>query len=167
MGRSLRFKPEQLLTKAKSGKKPAPAGNPGAAGASTLKELLASPKKIREKQMNKTEETFAALLEKAQADGEILRWEFEPVSLRVGPNTRYNPDFLIVLKPDRHWQLVEIKGHLRDDAAVKFKDCAEKYPEFSFLMIKKKKGKPREWEVIYNLPSKLRKTETGVEEILP
>lgn len=123
-----------------------------AQGETAIKTLLAEPKKIRGKGMNGTETLFSELLESSRLSGEISRWEFEPISLKVGPNTRYNPDFLAVL-PDGHWQLFEIKGFLRDDAAVKFKAAAGKYPELSFMMLRKSKGI---WEIIYNLPAKSR-----------
>lgn len=117
-----------------------------------LTPLLSQKRKISEAAMNQTEEAFSLLLEKAKAAGEIRNWHFEPVTLKVAPNTRYRPDFLAVL-PNGHWQFFEIKGYLRDDAAVKFKTAAERYPELSFMMIRREK---KEWKTIYNLPSKSR-----------
>jgi hypothetical protein len=153
---TLKFRAKDLQKTAAARIQKAVVAQGGTMPKSALDSLLNEPRKIREKDMNATERAFSELAENARVEGTILRWEFEPVSLKIGPNTRYNPDFLLVL-PDRHWQFVEIKGHLRDDAAAKFKTCADKYPECSFLMIKKKKGCPGEWEVIYNLPSPYRK----------
>lgn len=140
--RGLRFTAKELE---KTGKTPAKE--------SGLKPLLAQGRKISEAEMNQTETAFSEVLEEAKKAGEIQKWHFEAVTLKVAPNTRYKPDFLAVL-PDGHWQFFEIKGHLRDDAAVKFKTAAEKYPELSFMMIRRKQGR---WETIYNLPSKNRK----------
>lgn len=114
-----------------------------------IKELLHQNRKIKEKRMNKTEEAFARLLNNAVKTGEILRWHFEHLTFKLAPNTRYTPDFLAVL-PSNKWHIFEIKGHLEDDAAVKFKTVCDKFPEISFQMIRKKK---EGWETIYNLPA--------------
>jgi hypothetical protein len=124
----------------------------------TLREILGRKRRIREKKMNKTEQLFSKLLEKAQKEGEILRWHFEEVSLKIAPNTRYIPDFVAVL-PNGRWQVFEIKGHLEDDAAVKFKSAAAKYPEISFHMIRRSKG---QWMTVYNLPSEIQITEDKI-----
>jgi len=115
----------------------------------SLTTLLKRKRKIREKRMNKTELAFSKLLGAAQKNGQIVKWHFEQVTLKLAPNTRYTPDFIAVL-PNGHWQVFEIKGHLEDDAAVKFKSACEKFSEMSFHMLRKKQGK---WETIYNLPS--------------
>jgi hypothetical protein len=118
---------------------------------SPLKELLSRKRRIKEKGMNKTEREFSEILNQALESGEIIRWQFEEVTLKIAPSTRYIPDFLAVL-PSGAWQVFEIKGHLEDDAAVKFKAAAEKYPEISFHMLKKQRG---QWLTVYNLPSRL------------
>lgn len=118
---------------------------------SQLGEILSRKRRIKEKGMNKTEREFSELLDEAGERGEILRWQFEEVTLKIAPSTRYIPDFIAVL-PNGNWQVFEIKGHLEDDAAVKFKAAAEKYPEISFHMLKKQKG---QWVTVYNLPSRL------------
>jgi hypothetical protein len=128
-------------------KKLAPAGTTN--NGSEFSSLISRGTRIRQKGMNKTETLFSKLLEGAQAKGEIIRWHFESITLKIAPNTRYIPDFVAVL-PNGHWQVFEIKGHLEDDAAVKFKAAAEKFPEISFHMLSRKKG---EWKTIYNIPS--------------
>jgi hypothetical protein len=131
-------------------------GKTAAGRASGLGALLAQGRKVSESGMNKTEEAFSRLLEEAKTKGEIIAWHFEAITLKVAANTRYRPDFLAVL-PDGHWQFFEIKGYLRDDAAVKFKAAPEKFPECSFMMLRRKRG---EWMTVYNLPSKFRKSQT-------
>jgi hypothetical protein len=118
----------------------------------TLQQLLKHGRRIREKKMNKTEKTFSLLLEEAKKNGEILKWHFEEITLKLAPNTRYTPDFLAVL-PCGAWHIFEIKGHLEDDAAVKFKTACEKFPEITFQMVKKKKGA---WQTLFKIPSKIR-----------
>lgn len=127
-------------------------GKTTAGRSGVLNGLLSQKRKISEAGMNQTEAAFSLLLEEARQADEIQCWRFEAVTLTVAPNTRYKPDFLAVL-PGGHWQFFEIKGYLRDDAAVKFKTAAEKYPELSFMMIRRKKG---QWETVYNLPAKNR-----------
>lgn len=125
---------------------------------SPLIEILSRKRRIKENGMNKTEREFSEILDNALSLGEIIRWQFEEVSLKIAPSTRYIPDFLAVL-PTGAWQVFEIKGHLEDDAAVKFKAAAEKYPEISFHMLKKQKG---QWVTVYNLPSRLKPMHTGI-----
>ncbi len=50
--------------------------------------------------MNKTESEFALLLEAQKRTNEILRYEFEGVTLRFA-NVKYTPDF-VVLKPAKY-----------------------------------------------------------------
>jgi hypothetical protein len=145
--RGLVFTPNLLK---KMGNQP---GHNQAQEPSQLGEILSRTRRIKEKGMNKTEKEFSELLEEAARKGEILRWQFEEVTLKIAPSTRYIPDFIAVL-PNGDWQVFEIKGHLEDDAAVKFKAAAEKYPEMSFHMLKKQRG---QWVTVYNLPSRLNK----------
>jgi len=113
----------------------------------TLQGILQQGRRIREKKMNKTETAFAALLEHAKKTGEILRWHFEEITLKIAPNTRYTPDFLAVL-PEGNWHIFEIKGHLEDDASVKFKAASQKFPEITFQMLRRKKG---QWETLFKI----------------
>jgi hypothetical protein len=120
------------------------------ANPSAFQDLIKAPKRIKLKGMNKLESDFSKILEAAQEKKEILRWHYESITLKLAPNTRYTPDFVAIL-PNGHHQIFEIKGHLEDDAAVKFKTAAEKFPEMSFLMLTRKQ---RKWKIIYNVPSK-------------
>jgi hypothetical protein len=122
--------------------------------AKTLAQALQHGRRIREKKMNKTERAFSELLEKAKKSGEILKWHFEEITLKIAPNTRYTPDFVAVL-PSGNWHVFEIKGHLEDDASVKFKSAAQRFPEISFQMLRRKKGA---WETVFKLPASLTPT---------
>ncbi len=69
--------------------------------------------------MNKTEAEFALRLEAQKRAGEILRYEFEGITLRFA-NVKYTPDFVVfdgkktafdLVGPDRHHiRLIEVKG---------------------------------------------------------
>jgi hypothetical protein len=85
--------------------------------------------------MNKTEQAYAQQLNHQQTTGIILAWWFEPVTLRLAKLTRYTPDFL-VFRADQSLEFVEVKGHWEDDARVKIKCAAEKYPMFLFTAVK-------------------------------
>jgi hypothetical protein len=95
---------------------------------------------IPETRMNKTEARFAEYLEQLKHLKEIIAWEFEPIRFRLAKKTGYTPDFLAVY-PD-HICFYEVKGFMRDDAAVKVKTTADKYPWFAWFVVYLKKG---EW----------------------
>ncbi len=107
--------------------------------------------------MNKTEAEFALMLEAQKRAGEILRYEFEGITLRWA-DMRYTPDFVVFyrafdvrkrigtleeMKEDRETtsiKLIEVKGgHIWDRDIVRFKGARAYWPEFSFEMIQKTK----------------------------
>lgn len=92
--------------------------------------------------MNKLESSYAAELEVMKRAGVILSYEYETISLRLANRTTYTPDFLVVY-PDR-MELHECKGFWRDDARVKWKVAADKFPWFRFVAVQRK-GK--EWSI--------------------
>lgn len=79
--------------------------------------------------MNKTERAYygTRLLPKLQS-GEIARVDFEAVTLRLGPDLRYTPDFRVILA-DGTEEYHEVKGGFkREDAWVKLRTAAEQHP---------------------------------------
>jgi hypothetical protein len=95
--------------------------------------------------MNKTEEKWAWYLTSEKQAGRIAWFGFEDATFRltskVAGVTRvsYTPDFLIVM-PDGTIRIDEIKGgYIREDADLKFKMAAEKYPFFDWRMVQLKK----------------------------
>jgi hypothetical protein len=102
----------------------------------TAKAVLTQP------EMNKTEEKYAWVLEHRKLAGEILFYEFGVLTLRIGNDCRYTPDFMVVnhaLEVELH----EVKGFMRDDALVKIKAAAAHYPFKFFLARYDKSG----WDV--------------------
>lgn len=107
--------------------------------------------------MNKTEAEYALILEAMRHRGEILRWEYEGITLRWA-DMKYTPDFLAfgvvrqisgeisVWNP--YWvRIIEVKGaHIWDRDIVRFKGARAYWPEFAFEMHQKKQ---REWRRIY------------------
>lgn len=82
--------------------------------------------------MNKTEERRAIELEALKRSGEITLWMYEAVTLKLADDTRYTPDFFVMLN-DGTIRFEETKGFLRDDALVKIKVAAALFP-FRFVM---------------------------------
>ncbi len=88
--------------------------------------------------MNKLEAKYARELERRKALGEVLWYSYEAVKLRLADNTFYTCDFL-VLMDTLQLEMHEVKGYMMDDANVKIKCAAEKFP-FKFLLIKWERG---------------------------
>jgi hypothetical protein len=90
--------------------------------------------------MNTTEARYANHLEKLRLAGVILDWDFEAFKLRLAHGTFYTPDFLVIRSDPPIRQFHEVKGFLRDDAAVKVKVAAQLYPRFHFVIVRQAKG---------------------------
>lgn len=76
---------------------------------------------------NKTEAAYMEHLDLLQKAGEIQRWWFHALKIRLAKATFWDTDFLVVAK-DGTLEIHETKGYLMDDAAVKQKVCAYHYP---------------------------------------
>jgi len=85
--------------------------------------------------MNGLESRYAAHLELRKAVGEVAWWEFEGIKLRLADATFLTVDFDVMLA-DGTIELHDTKGGpIEDDAAVKIKLAAEKYP-FRFFVVR-------------------------------
>lgn len=89
--------------------------------------------------MNHTEARYAVLLDQRLRAGAVRWFEYEPVTFRLGDDTRYTPDFMLQLA-DGTIELHEVKGFWRDDARVKIKVAARLFPFFTFRVVKALKG---------------------------
>ena len=84
-------------------------------------------------EMNKTERRYSELLAARKAAGEIADWWFEPVKLRLADKCFLTIDFM-VQQNDGLLELHDVKARWsngqvgRDDARIKLKVAAEKYP---------------------------------------
>lgn len=96
-------------------------------------------------EMNGLEKAFSSVLDERLAAGGIIRWDFEPIALRIAwphdgiRGSSYTPDFMVILS-DGEVVFYETKGYWRDDAKVKLKVASERYP-FRFFVVTKKGGK--------------------------
>lgn len=95
----------------------------------------------RQPEMNKTELAYAQHLDELQRCGRIARYYVKPFNVRLGDNQYYRPDFAAVRHlPDTsipRLVVVEVKGHLEDDAREKFLHAVSLWPDWDFLMVKK------------------------------
>jgi len=99
-------------------------------------------------EMNGTERKMAEHLEGMKHRGEIVDYRFESVTLKLAKDTRYTPDFMVMM-PDGEIQFWEVKGFWHDDARVKIKVAAALFP-FVFVgcrLTPKKRGGGWEFEV--------------------
>lgn len=90
-------------------------------------------------QMNKLEARYAKRL---TLDPNVAAWWFESVTLKLGPDCRYTPDFKVQLV-DGTIEYHEVKGFRRDDGMVKIRVAAGQHPERFWLV---EAGKGEAWE---------------------
>lgn len=86
--------------------------------------------------MNKTEAAYAITLEARRMAGEISWYKFEGITLKLAQDTRYTPDFFVMM-PDGFLECHEVKGAkaiFQDDAKVKVKVAASMFP-FAFMVV--------------------------------
>lgn len=88
---------------------------------------------------NKTEAAYMNLLEGRKRAGEIATYRFESHTLKLAKDTRYTPDFQVMLA-DGRIEFHEVKGEfVREDSWVKLKTAAAIYPEYRFVFAQKTK----------------------------
>lgn len=81
--------------------------------------------------MNKQERAYYEHLERELLLGRVLWFQYEPMGLRIGHQTFWHPDFLVIL-PDSTIELHDVKArwkgqtrpHIEDDAQVKMRAIA-------------------------------------------
>lgn len=83
--------------------------------------------------MNGLERAWSDELTKRVHAGELLWWKFEGVTLKLGPDCRYTPDFIVQM-PDGELMLYETKGFFEEKAKVKVKVAVESYPFRIFIV---------------------------------
>jgi len=117
--------------------------NPGIDAPKPLKARYRAESLRRRGAMNKTESEFALILEASRGLGQILRWEFEGITLRWA-DMRYTPDFAVFVRcgdPLIGIKLIEVKGgHIWSRDVVRFKGARAYWPEFAFEMWQKTKA---------------------------
>ena len=106
-----------------------------------------APSRIRQNSagLNKTEQAFYDYL-KAREDPGVPRTVLPPqsITLRIANGCRYTPDFVVAYHCPMREQVelvaYEVKGFMRDDAAVKIKVAATAFPWIAFHLVTKLPG---------------------------
>lgn len=94
--------------------------------------------------MTQTEKRYSLVLEAMRLAGEIERWDFEPESLKLAYNTRYEPDFRII-QNDGSVVFAEVKPSgwkfipNQDKSTVKLKVAAELHPYIFWRVVERAK----------------------------
>lgn len=90
--------------------------------------------------------TFKARTFEARTSEKEFVWvAFEGIKLKLADKTYYTPDFFL-MRSDGTLECHEVKGHWEDDARVKIKCAAEKFP-FRFVAIKATREGYKEEEI--------------------
>lgn len=85
--------------------------------------------------MNSLERNYSQQLELRKAAGEVLWWGYEVLTWKLAPDTRYTPDFL-VLMANTQLECHETKGGFtREDSWIKLKLAASLFP-VTFRLVK-------------------------------
>lgn len=101
-----------------------------------MNRALFAKGRLKAGERNKTEARYEAHLEVLKHAGRIIRYDFEAVTFKLAKDTRYTPDFMVML-PSGEIEFHEVKGSwaiFQDDAKVKIKVAAEKFP-FRFIAV--------------------------------
>jgi hypothetical protein len=97
-------------------------------------------------EMNDTERRWARLLEESE---HVAAWKYEEEGYRYGANdSTHWPDFW-VMREDGRIEIHEIKGYVKDAGRLRFLSCADRHPEYRWVMVVQK-GKRQPWEVKYD-----------------
>ncbi len=101
--------------------------------------------------MNNTEARYASQLELMKQSGQIKAWRFGRMNFKLveRPDIKrifYKPDFLVVHAD--HFEIIEVKGQVREDDVLKFKMAADQWPWFRWKMVKLEKTGV--WTVLYS-----------------
>lgn len=114
-----------------------------------------APSRIRQNSagLNKTEQAFFDYL-KSREDPGVPRTVLPPqsITLRIANGCRYTPDFVVAYHhsigiPSVDLVAYEVKGFMRDDAAVKIKVAATAFPWIAFHLVTKLPGGGGGWSI--------------------
>lgn len=78
---------------------------------------------------------------KLYSDNAVKAFEYEPFSFPIATGATYCPDFL-VLYADGRLEAIEVKGFMRESAALRIKIFRDKYPWLPLRVVRRVKG---EW----------------------
>ncbi len=82
---------------------------------------------------NKLEEAYGLHLEARKQAGEVLWYKFEGITFKLANDTRYTPDFVVLLA-NSEMECHEVKSIWRDGSKEKVKVASELFP-FRFIAV--------------------------------
>ena len=91
--------------------------------------------------MNRLEGDYNDRLVILRSCGNVRGFEYEPFSFPIATGATYCPDF-IVLYADGRIEAIEVKGFMRESAALRIKIFRDKYPWLPLRVVRRVKG---EW----------------------
>lgn len=103
---------------------------------------------------SKLEYAYSQYLDALVHAGEIVRWQYEPMTLHLGGGVKYKPDFVCWMPhvkgsgsmAGRWIQIREVKGSWiknKRDGMTRLKMASVLFPYFSFLLVSRSAG---QWE---------------------
>lgn len=95
--------------------------------------------------MTGLEADYGLILEARKRNGEIRDYAYEAVTLKLGPDCRYTPDYF-VMAADDVIEFHECKGHHWAKNMVKLRVAAERFP-FRFFLVERDK-QTRDWTIL-------------------
>lgn len=115
------------------------------------KKNLFAKGRMKSGERNGLEARYEKHLEALKQAGEILWYEFEGMTFKIAEmRCKYTPDFNVMTK-DNQIECHELKGNLKvfqDDAKVKAKVAADKYPIRFLIVTPKKKDEGGGWNYL-------------------
>ena len=82
------------------------------------------------------EARFASeVLDPWSRSGQIVSWAYETVTLRLGYDCRYTPDFVVERADGAPWTFYETKGHRWAKNMVKLRVAATQFPRCRFWLV--------------------------------
>lgn len=108
------------------------------------REVIASDKPAepqpiaRGRQPNKLESAYALELKWQHQQGLIEWYRYEAVTLKLGFDTRFTPDYMVQPSGSSRPRFDEVKGpHMFEDARVKLMAAATMFPMFDFYLVRR------------------------------
>ena len=93
--------------------------------------------------LNKTEAAYLEVLRDRYPGCDV---HAQCITLKLANGCRYTPDFAVF--GDGLIEFHEVKGHMRDDAAVKIKVAAAQFPAWAFWLVWRKGGQWQQQRIL-------------------
>lgn len=120
-------------------------------GPSSVKVVTKSGHRRGKQNLTETR-AFRMLIAPRIAKGEIVRAQFEAMTLHVHGVCKYTPDWCCWMPPECAYPiwLIEVKGaHIREKDVLRFKAATKEYPWLRFSMVQWDR-KEKKWRVRYD-----------------